>query len=126
MGDSGQSRRRVASCEVTLDGIEVEADIGVYAREVGKPQPLTIDVAVEIVPPGSDALKATFDYAEIRTLVLELARQRIALIETFAQRLAELCLAHPAALAVEVKIGKPRAVPGCMAGVRLRLAKAEP
>ena len=112
------------ACEVTLDGIEVQADIGAYAREVGRPQPLMIDVTIAIIPPPGDDLATTFDYAEIRAFVLELAGQRIALIETFAERLARRCLAHPAALAVDVRMTKPHAIPGCLARVRVRLAKS--
>lgn len=126
MREAMQATAAAMSCEVTLEGIEVEADIGAYEHEFGKPQPLTIDVAVTITPPVSDDLRATFDYAEISGFALELARQRIALLETFVKRLAGLCLAHPAALAVEVRIGKPRAVPACMAGVRVRLVKGRP
>lgn len=112
------------ACEVTLDGIEVQADIGAYAREFGRPQPLAIDVTITIVPPSGDDLATTFDYTEIRAFACELSGQRIALIETFADRLARRCLAHPGALAVDVRITKPRAVPGCMARVRMRLAKS--
>ena len=112
------------ACEVTLDEIEVQADIGAYACEVGKPQPLIIDVTVSVIPPTGDSLAMTFDYGTIQAFALELAGQRIALIETFAERLARRCLAHPAALAVDVCITKPRAVPGCMARVRMRLAKS--
>ncbi len=111
------------ACEVTLDGIEVEADIGAYAREFGRPQPLAIDVTITIVPPSGDDLATTFDYAQIHAFATELAAQRIALIETFAERLARRCLAHPSARAADVRITKPRAVPGCMARVRVRLSR---
>jgi dihydroneopterin aldolase len=111
-------------CEVILDGIEVQAHIGAYAREVGKPQPLVVDVTITIMPPSGDGLAATFDYAQIRGFALELAGEHIVLIETFAERLARRCLAHPAALAVDIRVTKPSAVPGCMARVRTRLAKS--
>jgi dihydroneopterin aldolase len=113
----------VAVCEVTLAGIEVQADIGAYSREFGRPQPLRIDVTVVIIPPSEDDLSTTFDYARIRALALELAAQRIALIETFAERLGRRCLEHPSALAVDVRVTKPKAVPGCIAGTRVRFAK---
>jgi dihydroneopterin aldolase len=110
-------------CEVMLDGIEVQADIGAYPREFGRPQPLLIDVTIAILPPPGDDLATTFDYAAIRRFALDLAGERIALIETFAERLARLCLAHPAALAGDVRITKPRAVRGCLARARISLAK---
>jgi 7,8-dihydroneopterin aldolase/epimerase/oxygenase len=115
-----------ASCQVRLDDIEVMADIGVYESEQGIPQPLLIDVAVHVVPPSRDELSQTFDYTRVRDYALELAGQRIALIETFALRLARLCLADHRVLQAEVRIGKPRAVPGCLASTCVTLRKNEP
>lgn len=119
-----QPRVSVAeSCQVLLDDIEVMADIGALASERGVPQPLRIHVAASIVPPTRDDIAETFDYCRIRAFALELAAHRIVLIETFAQRLARMCLAHELVLDVEVRIEKPRAIPGCRAGTRVRLVK---
>ena len=129
MGELGARTGGIAAidhaiaCEVMLEGLEVQADIGAYAREFGVPQPLRIDVAVTIVMPRADDLAATLDYDTIRGFALDLAARRIALIETFAARLGRQCLAHPGALSVDVRIGKPAAVPGCLAGTRVRLSR---
>lgn len=112
------------TCEVALDQIEVMADIGVYASEAGRPQPLWIDVAVTIVPPSGDDLATSFDYATILSYACELAGERIALIETFAERLARRCLAHPSALSAEVRVAKPWAIAGALARVTLRLSRS--
>ncbi|MDR5783845.1 dihydroneopterin aldolase [Caballeronia sp. LZ065] len=112
-----------ASCQVRLNDMEVMADIGVYESEQGMPQPLLIDVAVTVLPPSRDDLSHTFDYTRVRAYALELAGQRIALIETFALRLARLCLAEHGVLQAEVRIGKPRAVPGCLASTCVTLRK---
>ncbi|MDR5832316.1 dihydroneopterin aldolase [Caballeronia sp. LP006] len=113
-----------ASCQVRLNNIEVMADIGVYEAEIGVPQPLLIDVAVDIVPPSKDELSQTFDYTYFRACAIELAAQRILLIETFAMRLAQKCLAHDAVFKAEVRIAKPRAVPGCLAGTCVTLSRS--
>lgn len=112
-----------ASCQVRLNEMEVMADIGVYESEQGMPQPLLIDVAVTVLPPSRDELSHTFDYTRVRAHALELAGQRIALIETFALRLARMCLADDGVLQAEVRIGKPRAVPGCLASTCVTLRK---
>lgn len=110
-------------CEVFLEGMEIQADIGAHAHEFGVPQPLVIDVRVAIELPNVDDLSATLDYACIRRFATELAARRIVLIETFAHQLGLACLAHPGAQAVTVRIAKPRAVPGCLAGVSVQLGR---
>ncbi|MEE4452126.1 dihydroneopterin aldolase [Novosphingobium resinovorum] len=110
-------------CQVLLDEIEVMADIGAFSAEHGVPQPLRIHVALSIVPPVDDDLSQTFDYSRIHAHALELASQRIALIETFAQRLARMCLACDLVTEAAVRIDKPRAVPGCLAGTRIRIRR---
>ena len=111
------------SCQVLLGDLEVMADIGALASEHGVPQPLRICVTVDVVPPPADNLAQAFDYSLIAVFAHELAAGRIALIETFAQRLAQKCLAYDMVLGAEVRIDKPRAVPGCLAGTRVRLSK---
>lgn len=117
---------RVAECEVMLNEIEVMADIGAYAAEQGVLQPLRIGVALSIIPPASDDLTQTFDYALLIAYARELAAQRISLIETFALRLAEMCLASAIVMEAVVRVDKPLAVPGCLAGTRIKLRKAFP
>jgi dihydroneopterin aldolase len=114
---------RIVSCRVLLNNIEVMADIGALAKELGVPQPLKIDVALEVVTPQIDHLSQTFDYSQIRDFAVELANQRIVLIEVFAQKLARRCLASDVVHQAEVWIAKPKAVPGCMAGTHVKLIK---
>lgn len=112
-----------ASCEVRLSDIEVMADIGALESEKGILQPLLIDVTVSVAPPSADELSQTFDYTHIRGFALRLAAERTVLIETFALKLARMCLAFEQVLKAEVRIGKPRAVPGCLAGTCVTLSK---
>lgn len=112
-----------SSCQVLLSDIEVMADIGALESERGVPQPLRIDVRVSVVPPSRDELSHTFDYSRIRAFALELAAERTVLIERFALKLALRCLADDTALEAEVRIGKPCALPGCLAGTRVVVSK---
>lgn len=110
-------------CHVLLNEITVMADIGAFAAEMGVLQPLTIHVALAVVPPVEDDLRQAFDYNAIRAYAQDLAGRRISLIETFAQRLAGLCLRSDLVIEAVVRIDKPRAVPGCLAGTRVCLRK---
>ena len=109
--------------EVSVSALQVAADIGVYAHEHGNPQPLVVDVAIRIVPPAEDRLDASLDYQIVADAAHRLGRERIQLIETYARRLAETCLEHPGALAVEVRVGKAGALRAGLAGTRVTLVR---
>lgn len=110
---------------VFLRDLSVIADIGAYPHEIGHPQPLLVHVHLGVAPPRHDTIEEVFDYTQIKSAADALGRERITLIETFAQRLAEFCLAHRLVERVSVTIEKPRAVPGCMAGVTVSLERNE-
>ena len=111
-------------CYVTLRDLEVMADIGVYGHEVGILQPLLISVTLTVVEPAGDEIGQTFDYTEIRRHARNLARMRTVLVETFARRLGELCLAQPQVMVADVRIDKPRALSDSVAGARVILRRS--
>jgi len=113
----------LATCQVMLSGIELMAHIGAFEHEYGQAQPLQVDVTLTVVPPRHDQLDETFDYTRIPAFARSLAVSHTVLIETFALKLAGMCLCCESVLEAEVRIGKPRAVPGCLAGTRVVLRK---
>ena len=108
--------RPQGTCSISLRDIQVLADIGAYRHEIGRPQPLVLHVTLAVVPPEEDTIEVAFDYVRIKALAEDLSRERIVLIETFAQRLARACLEHRLVLGARVTVEKPQAVPGAMAG----------
>ena len=112
-----------AQVEVSVSALQVAADIGVYAHEHGNPQPLVVDVVIQVIPPAEDRLAASLDYQIVADAAHRLGRERIQLIETYAQRLAGICLEHPSALAVEVRVGKAGALRAGLAGTRVALVR---
>lgn len=102
---------------VRLEGLEVQAQIGVYDRERGITQPLVISVSVErdLSSGGaSDRLADTIDYDRIAQVCRDVVNERHHnLIEAVAERIAEKLTGEYATDAVEVRIEKPGAVPGC-------------
>lgn len=107
--------------EVSVENLEIMADIGLYDYEIGNPQPLLISAKLRVIPPVADKLKEVLNYEKIRKDAEALGKVHIDLIETFARRLAESCLCHPLVLEADITIRKPHALAGCVAGTRLVL-----
>jgi 7,8-dihydroneopterin aldolase/epimerase/oxygenase len=106
---------------VFLRALNLDAHIGYYDHEKGVKQPLIVDVELTLAGEsfGGDDIHGTVDYDKVAKLARELAAEHVDLLETFAQHLAERCLALALVEAVRVHIEKPRAVPGAMAGVEI-------
>ena len=56
---------RGMTIHVTISGLQVAADIGVYAHEHGRAQPLVVDILLAIDAPAHDALQETIDYQRV-------------------------------------------------------------
>jgi dihydroneopterin aldolase len=98
---------------IAVRGLRVRGRHGVLESERRDGQEFIIDVVLAVdtlAAARSDALADTVDYS---TLVLELVRvvegEPVDLIETLAERLADVCLATDAVAAAEVTVHKPHA-----------------
>jgi dihydroneopterin aldolase len=97
-------------------GLEVQAAIGVHAHEHGRLQPLFVDVELDLGAAPIRTLSDTLDYEGVARIARDLAAgEHIALVETFAERIALACLTDHRVLAVKVRIEKPGAIPGAAA-----------
>lgn len=103
---------------VQIEGLELDAPIGVYAHERNILQKLIIDITVEtdLDRAGkTDALEHAIDYDHLAALARQTAtEQHHALIETVAHQIATRILGDlkTKATAVFVRVKKPSAVPG--------------
>jgi dihydroneopterin aldolase len=120
------SPRRVERLRLFMKGLTVQAQIGLYARERGRRQPLVIDVEVEVEPRSVHATEDTLNYERFAAEARALADSgHIDLVETFAERLANRLLDHPLVLSVTVRVEKPGARDGAAeVGVEICVAKA--
>jgi len=99
------------SSKVFVTGVKVQAEIGVYRHEIGRVQPLIVDVELDVPTDASDRLADTFNYEGILAAAQDLAAQgHVDLVETFAHRLADRCLADPRVSRARVRIEKPLAL----------------
>lgn len=104
--------------EVQVSDLRLAAFIGVHAHELGRRQSLVVHVRLGIETVADDVLAQTIDYNRVVEAAQGLADERIALIETFGQRLATACLEHLAVQRVEVLVEKPGALNHAMAAAR--------
>jgi dihydroneopterin aldolase len=101
------------SDSITLTGLRVNAHHGVYDFERENGQEFVIDVTVWLDlqrAAASDDVTQTIHYGELAVEVTDAARHNpVDLIETVAERIAAVVLAHDAAEKVQVTVHKPQA-----------------
>jgi dihydroneopterin aldolase len=98
---------------IALRGLRAHAHHGVYEFERERGQIFLVDAVLELdtsAAAAGDDLERTVNYAELATqLYAVLTGKPVNLLETLAQRLADVCLVHPMVDAVEITVHKPQA-----------------
>ena len=96
---------------VFVRGLEVEAAIGVHDHELGRTQPLILDVELQLAPRSVRRLEDTYNYEGVGEAARALlAEGHIGLVETFAERLAEALMADHRIRRCRVAVAKPEAL----------------
>jgi dihydroneopterin aldolase len=107
---------RREALRVFVRGLKIDAQIGVYAHERGRAQPLIVDVELELGEQRIDALADTVNYERIAMRAREVAAAgHVDLVEEYADRLARACLDDPRVRRVRVRVEKPQAIEGAQA-----------
>ncbi|MGY1615156.1 dihydroneopterin aldolase [Geodermatophilus sp. SYSU D00691] len=98
---------------ITVTGISAHAHHGVYDWERERGQTFRVDAVLELdtgPAAAGDDLGKTVNYAELaQELHAVLTGEPVDLLETLAQRLADVCLADALVDAVEITVHKPDA-----------------
>lgn len=104
---------RLGADRITLTGLRASAFHGVLAHERANGQLFLIDVVVHLSlreAGATDELADTIDYGELsQRIVGAVESDPVDLIETVAERVAELVLEYPRATMTEVTVHKPSA-----------------
>lgn len=112
---------------ISLRDYLVEAEIGAFQAERGNLQRLLFNVVVELRPhpaPLEDDVDRILSYDRItEAIAAELAADRLNLLETLAERVAERVLTEPQAMRVFIRIEKLDRGPGAL-GVEIARARA--
>lgn len=117
---------RVVMTKVFVTGLKVDAQIGVYSHEMGKAQPLVVDVELDVPSAGAERLADTVNYETIGEAARAIAAEgHIQLVEAFAERLARACLADARVMRARVRVEKPLALAphASAAGVEITIVR---
>jgi dihydroneopterin aldolase len=101
------------SDQIMLTGLRVRGHHGVYDFERKAGQDFVLDVTLELdtsIAAASDEVGDTVHYGELaESLAAVVAGPPVNLLETLAQRLAQVCLADARVSAATVTVHKPQA-----------------
>ena len=105
--------------KVFIEALEIETLIGIYDWERRIRQPLQFDLEMSFDnrrPAASDDIADTLDYKAVSKRLIEYVSQSsFGLVETLAERCAEIVLTEFAVSHVRLKLSKPGAVRGARA-----------
>lgn len=113
---------------VVLEGLVVQARVGMLPAEFLVVQPVRIDVEMclgqgPVLPPG-DSIDAVMDYRNARQLIIDLCtRTHTQLVETLAGRITAGLMQLPDVQKVRLKLVKLQAFDDCDAGVTISAAR---
>ncbi|MBN8265670.1 MAG: dihydroneopterin aldolase [Xanthomonadales bacterium] len=114
---------------VFIEGLEIEALIGIYAWERRIRQTLVFDIEMAFdnrVPAATDDIALTLNYKDVSKRLVEYVGQSgFGLVETLAERCAAIILEEFGVARVRLKLSKPGAVRGARAvGVVIERSRA--
>jgi 7,8-dihydroneopterin aldolase/epimerase/oxygenase len=105
--------------KVFIEALEIEALIGIYDWERRVRQSLLFDIEMAFdnrKPAASDQIADTLDYKAVSKRLIEYVSQSsFGLVETLAERCAEIILTEFGVRHVRLKLSKPGAVRGARA-----------
>ena len=98
---------------IVLQGLRGHGRHGVFDHERRDGQPFVVDAELSVdtrTAAASDRLADTVDYGALAERLLQVVEgPPVALLETLAARLADVCLADDRVVAVTVTVHKPQA-----------------
>lgn len=114
--------------QILVEGLVLEAYIGVFDFEQGQTQPVRFDILVDVEPLLTDAVHETQNVVRYDHIVTDiktiLAAGHVDLVETLAEQIAKACLAYERASQVSVTVAKLEAIDEAAAvGVRITRRK---
>lgn len=102
--------------KIYIRGLKVETIIGIYDWEREQPQTVCLDLEFDSDVPKAasrDRIEDAVNYKAIKDrLVSFIAASRYGLIETLAERIAEILLAEFPISQLRLRLGKPAALSG--------------
>ncbi|MBK8284846.1 MAG: dihydroneopterin aldolase [Ahniella sp.] len=101
---------------VFVDGLNIDALIGIYDWERRAKQPVVLDLEMAFdnrIPASTDQITDTLDYKAVsKRLIQFVGQSEFGLVETLAERCAEIILTEFPVSWLKLRLTKPGAVRG--------------
>ena len=115
--------------KVFIEALEIECVIGIYDWERKIRQPVVLDIEMAFdnrKPAATDNIEDTLDYKAVsKRLIQFVSESSFGLVETLAERCAEIITGEFGVAQVRIKLSKPGAVRGSKAvGVIIERTRA--
>jgi dihydroneopterin aldolase len=114
--DAGAAADDLPADRIFLRNYVAEIEIGAYPEERGAPQRVRFDIVLEVARNTAhldDRVGRVINYDDLIEAIQRTAEGgRVNLLETFAERLAQLCLVDPRARRVHLRLEKLDRLPG--------------
>lgn len=111
---------------VFIEDLKIETTIGIYDWEKAIRQTVALDLEMAFdntVPAASDRIDDTLDYKKVaKRLIAFVEASRFELVETLAERCAEIVMREFAVAWLSLKLAKPGAVT-CSRAVGVRIER---
>jgi len=107
--------------QVGLTNLKIQAEIGIDPSEIGRTQPLELDILLTLAAPPHEDLLKTVDYTSIARFAHEMGTQPTGLIEAFGHKLATHCYKLDNVIHADVVVRKPQAITDAVAQIRVQI-----
>ena len=117
--DSRQGRQTL-----TLTGLRFNANLGILAHEIGRPQPIQVDAELnqgtQPLLPHDDDISHVLDYRKVRQIIIdECTAEHVNLLESLIGKLTQRLMSLPGVVGVRVKIAKLEIFEDCEVAIRM-------
>lgn len=96
---------------IGINNLKITCIIGILPHEREEEQDLLVDIAIEVKKDPLDTIQSTYDYRSFKKICQKIAKEKLNLIETFAERLLQELLKSPIVLHAKCTIKKKSAEP---------------
>lgn len=109
---------------LTLTGLRFNANLGILAHEIGRPQPIQVDAELnqgtQPLLPHDDDITHVLDYRKVRQIIIdECTAEHVNLLESLIGKLTQRLMSLPGVIGVRVKIAKLEIFQDCEVAIRM-------
>ena len=113
---------------LSLTGLRFDANLGILEHEIGKPQPISVDVELHMgsqpLQPNDDDILSVLDYRRVYEIVIATCTERhVNLLESLTGKLCLQLMTLPHVIGVRTKIVKLKIFDDCEVAIKQQVGE---